>query len=149
MKIPRSWHPKFGMSRRIFPPKIRVLAFSRPNLRACVRDGSAHPTLWSNILCVTCVFGEAVSIAYELTTGKKDFAVQLFARQRMLYARQRFCRATPHDKGRTAMPLTAKVSLPCDSPTLHGKGFAVRRRTRQRSLLSRVQNMFHLKKAPN
>jgi hypothetical protein len=34
-----------------------------------------------------------------------------------------------HGKSRTAMVLTAKTSLPCDSPMLHGKGFAVRRRT--------------------
>jgi hypothetical protein len=53
-----------------------------------------------------------------VTTGKTGFAVQLFARQRL-------CRATPHGKDRTAMLSTAKASLPCDSPTLHGKGFAV------------------------
>jgi hypothetical protein len=29
----------------------------------------------------------------------------------------------PHGKGRTVMPLTAKASLPCASPMLHGKGF--------------------------
>jgi hypothetical protein len=61
------------------------------------------------------------------TTGKKDVAVQQFARQRALYARQRLCRATPHGKDQTAKFSTATTSLPCTSRILHGKGFAVRR----------------------
>ena len=39
-----------------------------------------------------------------------------------LYARQRLCRALPHGKDRTVKSLTAKASLPCASPMLHGKG---------------------------
>jgi hypothetical protein len=32
-----------------------------------------------------------------------------------------------HGNDRTAMSMTAKLSLPCDVAKLHGKGFAVRR----------------------
>jgi hypothetical protein len=73
--------------------------------------------------------------------GKQDFAHTAKPLLRDV-ARQNLCCATPHGKGRTAVPSMAKVSLSCTSPTLHGKCFAVRPELCRAGKLCRAPSFF-------
>jgi hypothetical protein len=56
-----------------------------------------------------------------ITTGKQGVAVRHFARQRPLYARQRFCRAWTHGKICLAKRPPTKPTLPCAWPLCTAK----------------------------